>query len=93
LNEPTITQAVLFCGPGRAARAATFYQPPASTDGGAILLKAADGHLGLLAAFSATVPDARVTHGVGVLVAQRVFAIARGLPDGNDADRRIGGDA
>ena len=30
---------------------------------------------------------ARVTHGVGDLVAQRVFAIACGHPDGNDADR------
>jgi hypothetical protein len=28
-----------------------------------------------------------VTHGVGDLVAQRVFAIACGHPDGNDADR------
>jgi hypothetical protein len=37
------------------------------------------------------VPDARtstrVTHGVGDLLAQRVFAIACGHPDGNDADR------
>ena len=30
---------------------------------------------------------ARVTHGVGDLVVQRVFAIACGHPDGNDADR------
>ena len=40
---------------------------------------------------TATVPDARdparVTHGVGDLVAQRVFAIACGHPDGNDGDR------
>jgi hypothetical protein len=28
-----------------------------------------------------------VTHGVGDLLAQRVFAIACGHPDGNDADR------
>ena len=70
---------------------ATFDQPHASSDGGAILLKAADRHLGLLAALTATVPDARaparVTHGVGDLVAQRVFAIACGHPDGNDGDR------
>ena len=59
--------------------------------GGALLFKAADRSLGLLAALTATVPDvrapARVTHGVGDLVAQRVFAIACGHPDGNDADR------
>jgi hypothetical protein len=30
---------------------------------------------------------ARVTHGVGDLMAQRVFAIACGHPDGNDSDR------
>ncbi len=50
-----------------------------------------DRRLGLLAALTATVPDARasarVTHGVGDLLAQRVFAIACGHPDGNDADR------
>ena len=61
---------------------------------GAILLTAADRRLGLLAALAATVPDARaaerVTHGVGDLLAQRVFAIACGHPDGNDADRLAG---
>ncbi len=50
-----------------------------------------DRPLGLLAALAATVPDARaaarVTHGVGDLLAQRVFTIACGHPDGNDADR------
>jgi hypothetical protein len=70
---------------------ATFDQPHASSDGGAILRKAADRRLGLLAALAVTVPDARasarVTHRVGDLVAQRVFAIACGHPDGNDGDR------
>jgi hypothetical protein len=70
---------------------ATFDQPHASSDGGAILLKAADQRLGLVAALTTTIPDARasarVTHGVGDLVAQRVIAIACGHPDGNDADR------
>jgi Transposase DDE domain group 1 len=59
--------------------------------GGPSYVKAADRHLGLLAALTATVPDARaparVTHGVGDLMAQRVFAIACGHPDGNDGDR------
>ena len=70
---------------------ATFDQPHASSDSGAVLLKAADHRLGLLTALTATVPDARasarVTHGVSDLIAQRVFAIACGHPDGNDADR------
>src|SRR5882757_265119 len=91
LNEPTITQSVLFSDLIERPVIATFDQPHASSDGGAILLKAADRHLGLLAAVTATVPDARdptrVTHGVGDLVAQRVFAIACGHPDGNDGDR------
>jgi hypothetical protein len=91
LNESTITQTVLFSDLVDRPLTATFDQPHASSDGGAILLKAADRHVGLLAALTATVPDARaparVTHGVGDLVAQRVFAIACGHPDGNDADR------
>jgi hypothetical protein len=91
LTEPTITQTVLFADLADRAVVATFDQPHASSDGGAILLKAADRQLGLLAALTATVRDAReparVTHGVGDLLAQRVFAIACGHPDGNDADR------
>src|SRR5882762_481190 len=91
LNESTITQTVLFADLVDRSLTASFDQPHASSDGGAILLKAADRHLGLLAALTATVPDARaptrVTHGVGDLVAQRVFAIACGHPDGNDGDR------
>ena len=91
MNESTITQTVLFPDLADRPLIATFDQPHASSDGGAILLKAADRHLGLLAALTATVPDARaparVTHGVGDLVAQRVFAIACGHPDGNDGDR------
>ena len=91
LSDPTIAQSVLFSDLADRPLLATFDQPHASSDGGAILLKAADRQLGLLAALTATVPDARasarVTHGVGDLLAQRVFAIACGHPDGNDADR------
>lgn len=91
MNDSTITQTVLFPDVADRPLIAKFDQPHASSDGGAILLKAADRQLGLVAALSATVPDARdpgrVTHGVGDLVAQRVFAIACGHPDGNDGDR------
>ena len=91
MNDDTIAQPVLFPDLVDRPLVATFDQPHASSDGGAILLKAADRQLGLLAALTATVPDARasarVTHGVGDLLAQRVFAIACGHPDGNDADR------
>jgi hypothetical protein len=91
VTEPTIAQPVLFADLVDRPVIATFDQPHASSDGGAILLKAADRHLGLLATLAATVPDARasarVTHGVADLIAQRVFAIACGHPDGNDGDR------
>ena len=91
MNEPTITQPVLFADLADRPVVAAFDQPHASSDGGAILLKAADRRLGLLTALAATVPDARasarVTHSVADLVAQRVFAIACGHPDGNDGDR------
>ena len=91
MTEPTITQTVLFADLADRPLVATFDQPHASSDGGAILLKAADRQLGLVAALAAVVPDARastrVTHGVGDLMAQRIFAIACGHPDGNDADR------
>ena len=59
MNESTITQTVLFSDLVERPLVATFDQPHASSDGGAILLKAADRHLGLLAALTATVPDAR----------------------------------
>ncbi len=91
MNEPTITQTVPFADLVDRPLTATCDRPHASSDGGAILLTAADRRLGLLAALAATVPDARasarVTHGVGDLLAQRVFAIDGGHPDGNDADR------
>ena len=91
MNEATIAQTVLFADVANRPVIATFDQPHASSDGGAILLRAADQRLGLLAALAATVPDARasarVTHGIDDLLAQRVFAIACGHPDGNDADR------
>jgi hypothetical protein len=91
VNEPTITQTVLFADLADRPLIATFDQAHASSDGGAIVLTAADRHLGLLNALTGTVPDARasarVTHTVSDLIAQRVFAIACGHPDGNDADR------
>jgi hypothetical protein len=78
LSEPTIAQTVFFSDLADRPLIASVDQPHASSDGGAILLKAADRRLGLLAALTATVPDAReparVTHGVGDLVAQRIFA-------------------
>jgi Transposase DDE domain group 1 len=91
VNDSTIAQTVLFADLADRPLIATFDQPHASSDGGAILLTAADRRLGLLDALTATILDGRastrVTHSVGDLLAQRVFAIACGHPDGNDADR------
>jgi DDE family transposase len=62
-----------------------------SSDGGAVLLKAADERLGLTRALTGCLRDERdplrVTHGLDELVMQRVFAIACGYPDANDAAR------
>jgi hypothetical protein len=94
-SEPTIAQTVLFPDLADRPLVATFDQPHASSDGGAILFQAADRHLGPLGALAATVPDARdparVTQAVGDLVAQRVVAIACGHPDGNDAAASLAG--
>jgi hypothetical protein len=91
LKDPTVPQSVLFPDLFHKAVLATFDQPHASSDGGALLLKAADRRLGLVAALTARLGDRRmpskVTHAIGDLLAQRVFAIACGHPDGNDADR------
>jgi hypothetical protein len=91
LNERKLPHSVLFPDLLQKPLVATFDQPHASSDGGAVLLKAADRRLGLMGALAATLDDRRmpskVTHTIGDLLAQRVFAIACGHPDGNDADR------
>src|ERR1017187_2776744 len=62
---------------------------PMSNDGGAILLIPIDRALQLTESLAAALDDQRqagkVQHAVGELVRQRVFAIAHGYPDGNDA--------
>ena len=91
MNDTTVPHTVLFPDLFHKAVVGTFDQPHASSDGGALLLKAADRHLGLIAALTARLADRRmpskVTHPIGDMLAQRVFAIACGHPDGNDADR------
>lgn len=90
MTDATISQTVLFPDLFAKPVVAAFDQPHASSDGGAILLKAADRKLGLTTQLAATLRDGRaaerVTHSLQDLLAQRVFAIACGHPDGNDAD-------
>jgi len=70
---------------------ADFDARQSSSDGGALLLKAADDRLCLTTRLASALRDerdpARVRHEMGELVRQRVFSIACGHPDGNDAAR------
>ena len=62
----------------------------ASSDGGAVLLKAAERVYGLVKAFARCLADKRaaekIRHTFADLIGQRIFGIACGHPDGNDAD-------
>ena len=84
-------QAVLFKGLTKKTLVARFDQQLASSDGGAILLKACDERLGLSTAITACLRDARqqakVAHSYAEIFRQRMFGIACGYADGNDAAR------
>jgi len=68
-----------------------FDQRNGSSDGGAILLKAADRRYGLIQALVGCLRDERqagkVDHSLRELLSQRVFSIACGYPDANDSAR------
>lgn len=68
---------------------AVFDAEPISSDGGAVLLRQVDRRMGLLDALSATLPDPRdrryVEHPLVELLRQRVYGIALGYEDCNDA--------
>jgi hypothetical protein len=74
---------------------AKFDQRQSSSDGGAILLRAADRGLGLTSALACALEDKRqskkIKHELSELLTQRVMAIACGYPDTNDA-ARLGSD-
>ena len=57
MGEHTTTQCVLFPGIFRRPVIAQFDQSQGSSDGGAVLLKAADQQLGLTAALAACLED------------------------------------
>ena len=91
MSHPTTTPCVLFPDLFGKPLTATFDVPNASSDGGALLLKAADRRLGLIAALAECLADTRqpgkVVHGLQELIAQRVYGLACGYPDANDAAR------
>ena len=85
------TQSVLFPDLIDRSLVAMFDRAHASSDGGAMLLKAADRRLGLMAALTRCLRDtrdpAKVRHGLEELLAQRVYGLACGYEDANDAAR------
>jgi hypothetical protein len=91
VSDTTIPQTVLFPDLFDSPLVATFDQPHASSDGGAILLKAADARYGLIERLAGCLVEDRqpgkVRHSLEDLLAQRIFGIACGHPDANDADR------
>ena len=85
------TQRVLFPDLIDRSLVAMFDRPHASSDGGALLLRAADRRLGLMTALTGCLHDRRdptkVRHGVDELFAQRVYGLACGYEDANDVAR------
>jgi hypothetical protein len=91
VTNDTTAQSVLFPDLFRRPVVAKFDQPHGSSDGGAILLKACDDRLGLTERLASCIIDTRqagkVEHSIRDLVRQRLYGIACGYPDGNDAAR------
>lgn len=89
MAEPTTTPCLLFPELFDRPLVMRFDQEQASSDGGAILLKAADRRVGLIDRLAGCIRDPRqsmkVRHEIGDLLAQRVFALACGYADANDA--------
>ena len=91
MTPDTIPQTVLFPDLFNKPLFAQFHQEQASSDGGAILLKAAERTYGLVKALAGCLFDTRapdkIRHTLADLFGQRIFGIACGHPDCNDAKR------
>lgn len=94
MSDHTTTQCLLFPDVFRKPVVGVFDQPQVSSDGGAILLKAADRRLELSSSLATCLHDdrqaAKVDHELHELLSQRLYAIACGCPDTNDAARLAG---
>src|ERR1039457_4889457 len=92
--EDSTTQCLLFPGIFCKPVVAQFDQREGSSDGGALLLKGADRHYGLVTGLASCLRDERqagkVDHSLRELVGQRVFSIACGYADANDSARLSG---
>ena len=91
MTPDTIPQTVLFPDLFDKPLFAQFNQEQASSDGGAVLLKAAERAYGLVKALAGCLFDTRapdkIRHTLADLFGQRIFGIACGHPDCNDAER------
>lgn len=91
MADDTTTQCWLFRDVNPKPVVFSFSDPLGSSDGGGVLLKAADRRLGLTARLAGCLRDDRdphrVNHEMVELLTQRVMAIALGYADGNDAAR------
>jgi len=89
--ESSTTTQVLFGASFVKPLVARFDQPRSSSDAGAVLLRLLDDRLGITQALAGALPDvrdpSRVQHSQLDLVRQRVYGIACGYEDGNDASR------
>ena len=90
MTTDTVLQTVLFPDLFAKPLFAKFNQEQASSDGGAVLLKAAERVYGLVKAFARCLSDKRapekIRHTLADLIGQRIFGIACGHPDCNDAE-------
>ena len=90
MTTDTVPQTVLFPDLFDKSLFAKFNQEQASSDGGAVLLKAAERVYGLVKAFARRLSDKRapekIRHTLADLIGQRIFGIACGHPDCNDAE-------
>src|SRR5678815_5353451 len=84
-----MSQQIEFPFAGRRRIRAVFDAGPISSDGGALLLRQVDRKIGLLAAMAEALPDGRdaryVKHATDEMLRQRIFGIALGYEDCNDA--------
>ena len=91
MTEHTTTECLLFPDIFPKPVVVQFDQRDGSSDGGALLLKAADRRYGLTERLAACLNDERqagkIDHQLRELLQQRVYGIACGYPDANDADR------
>jgi hypothetical protein len=91
LHDSSATERLLFPEIFAQPVILEFDQRQGSSDGGAVLLKAAEARYGLIAGMSGCLRDSRqagkVDHSLEDLFAQRVFSIACGYADANDSAR------